>query len=511
MKIGKIKNKKLKSKTEKRNTIFSDKKAGAITAYLLVATSVAVTLLSGLIVFVSSSQRRSSDEAARYRALNIAESGIYYYRWYLAHALDGKTAEQVADFWRSSEPLGVENKLEKNVIDFSGQTIGTYEIEVTPPDVNSTIVSVTSTGWDLRHPEIKKKVKVRFRRPSWSEYSVLGNDVMRFGDGTTTYGPVHSNNGIRFDGVANNVVTSGVATYDDPDTKTVKPGVWTSKPNENAVFLAGKEFPVAMVDFNSVVSDLSHMRDEAQSSGVYYSGADFEKKVCSWKSGKKWCGASNTWCQICTTEYIPVLGYHVTLRTDDKAEIRSVFDYQGNNIHEPDTYKIKDESDPEVIDIPESGLMFFERNVWVDGQINTNKVTIVAAIVDTSEDANIYINNDVLYTNKDGRDIIGLIAENDISVGLYSENDLEIDAALLAQKGRVGRDYYTQSHSSQFYVRDRITIYGSIATNKRYGFAWTDGSGYQFRDIFFDNNLVYYPPPYFPTGSVYELDMWEDL
>ena len=116
-----------------------------------------------------------------------------------------------------------------------------------------------------------------------------------------------------------------------------------------------------------------------------------------------------------------------------------------------------------------------------------------------------------MYSNKDGRDVIGLVAEKDVSEGLFSANDLEIDAALLAQKGRVGRDYYTESQSAAFYKRDRITVYGSIATNERYGFAWTDGTGYQIRNLYFDNNLLYYPPPYFPTGAVYELDLWEDL
>jgi len=48
-----------------------------------------------------------------------------------------------------------------------------------------------------------------------------------------------------------------------------------------------------------------------------------------------------------------------------------------------------------------------------------------------------------------------------------SDNFLTVNAALLAQKGRVGRVYYGNS-------KNTITVYGAIATNTRYGFAYTD-------------------------------------
>jgi hypothetical protein len=90
----------------------------------------------------------------------------------------------------------------------------------------------------------------------------------------------------------------------------------------------------------------------------------------------------------------------------------------------------------------------------------------------------------------------------------------------LAQTGRVGREFYTGgscgcgSHSCEDH-KNTITVYGAIASNQRYGFAWIDGcprdTGYLNRNIYFDNNLLYYPPPYFPTGSQYLLDLWEEL
>lgn len=485
--------------------------SGAITAYLLVVVGVTATLLTGLIVFVSSSQRRSLNEVSRQQALGMAESGVYYYRWYLAHTLDGKSTQEILDFWKSAEPIGVAETFEKDVLDFSGQPIGHYSLAVEPPEDGSTIVILRSTGWDLKHPEIKKTIQVRFRRPAWSEFSVLANDVMRFGEGTVVYGPIHSNNGIRFDGVANNVVSSSVATYRDPDTGLWKDGVWTSLPNESAVFLAGKLFPVAAVDFNGVTVNLATMRAEAQNRGIYLAEDVFEKQVCVYEKRR------GRWGTYCDTVSYDVLGYHLTLRTDDKVEVRRVKEYgdEGPWGHREEApLNIISEDDLMVLDFPDNGLIFSNKSVWVDGQINTARITIASANLDEAIDTDIYINNDILYTNKDGRDIIGLIAENDISVGLYSENNLEIDAALLAQKGRVGRLNY---QTTGYKMRDTITLFGSMATNERYGFAYVDTrtglrvSGYASRYLYFDNNLIYFPPPYFPTGNVYSLDLWEEL
>jgi hypothetical protein len=56
-----------------------------------------------------------------------------------------------------------------------------------------------------------------------------------------------------------------------------------------------------------------------------------------------------------------------------------------------------------------------------------------------------------------------------------------------------------------------ITINGSIASKGRINFGFTDGTGYRTRTLIYDNNLLYSPPPYYPTGSQYLLDLWEEL
>lgn len=484
------------NKKTTRNKKRRNSQAGFIAAYALVTAAVVTTLLTGLLVFVSVAQRQGSDEISRQQALQLAESGVYFYKWYLAHNLDGKNAQQIRDFWNSGTVYGASSSYEVEVNDNEGNAIGKYSLDVTVPSIDSTIATVESTGWAYRHPEIKRAVKVRFRRAAWSEFSVLANDAMRFGEGTTVQGPIHSNGGIRFDGVANNQVSSSVVSYVDPDTGNIRPGVWTSQSDEDDVFLAGKKFPVPAIDFNGVTTDLALIKSEAIAGGLYFGGDTYEKIVCEWIKDHGW-----KW--RCSSQQQPISGYHITLRTDDKIEKRLVYTTGG------DTFQITSESSAEVLDIPANGLIFVEDDVWVDGTISTARLTIASANLASSViETDIYINNDIRYTHTDGQDVLGLIAENNISVGLYSENNLQIDAALLAQKGRVGRDDYNTTINRW---RDTITVYGSIATNHRYGFAYTDGTGYTNRYLIFDNNLLYTPPPFFPTGTSYDLDLWEDL
>ena len=158
--------------------------------------------------------------------------------------------------------------------------------------------------------------------------------------------------------------------------------------------------------------------------------------------------------------------------------------------------------------IPNEGVIFVEGHVWLEGAVNGRRTTIVAANLLSSSLKNIYIGKDIRYTNYDCTDILGLIGQKDVEIIKSSETDLKIDGALLAQSGRVGRANYGTSD-----IKSVITVYGALATNLRYGFAWTNGTqnwGYITRNLYYDNNLLYCPPPYFPTSTQYEMDLWEE-
>ena len=363
---------------------------------------------------------------------------------------------------------------------------------------------------------------------------------MRFGSGTTVNGKIHSNKGIRFDGLATNVVSSSLTSYDDPD-HTESPtklefGVHTHvisgtvvdsyRPNEvpphsvdsrTDVFQAGRQFPVAQMDFTSVVSDISYMRTQAIAIGTKFDNSGVGRKIILKTDGKfdiykvstydasanaitGFAGKknSNGSGSDCTT---PVNTVGSDVQCKDKTGSSSCYCPRSSWTGD---LKL-------TYDIPDNGVIFVANNIWLGGIINTKKVSIVAA--ELSDESgysgvtkNVYLGMDnLLYTNTDGSDIIGIIAQKDVEIVRDSLTNLTIDGALLAKDGRVGRSYYNGI------TKNSITVNGSMATNQRYGFAYTDGTGYITRNLNFDNNLLYYPPPYFPTGTEYSIDQWDEL
>ena len=152
-----------------------------------------------------------------------------------------------------------------------------------------------------------------------------------------------------------------------------------------------------------------------------------------------------------------------------------------------------------------------EDDVWVEGKINNRRITVVSARLSGSgSDTSITVNNNLEYTNFDGKDAIGLIAQKDVNAGLKSQDYLKIHAALVAKNGRVGRFYYKSQCGE--YKRNSLTLFGAITTNKRYGFAYSDNTGYLLRTITYDANLLYGPPPSWPlTADQYTTLLWTEV
>jgi len=394
--------------------------------------------------------------------------------------------------------------------DKNGIKIGEFTLMITAPNLGSTVVTVQSTGTLVKNPEVKRTILSRLAIPSFAKYAFVANDTMRFGEGTIVRGPIHSNGGVRFDGEAYNVVTSSRENYDDPDHSGDNEfGVHThvgvndpyppaDVPSRQDVFVAGREFPVPAVDFSGITLDLAEMKSLGQESeGVYLPA-----------SGG--------------------VGYRIDLQTDDTFDLYEVSSYQAvpsyqcyNLSGEADwgTWSVGSESFVGSYSFPNNGVIFAEDHIWIGGVIDTAKLVIAAGrFPDTpSTHRNIILHDNLLYTNSDGQDVIGLIAQNNIHVPLFSPDNLEINAAMIAQNGRIGRNYYRPTSGWGTYcgstaIRDTIEIHGMIGSAKRYGFAWSDGTGYINRLIDYDPELLYSPPPSFPlTSDAYETIWWEEV
>ena len=468
---------------------------GQLSIELLLFSGMSLILVTGFVLWTQSILNLSLRNVNKADAFSIAEAGIEYYRWHLAHA--------PSDYEDGTGHAGpyVHDYYNKN-----GMLVGTFTLDITPPLLGSTVVTVKSTGATVADTSVQKAVKSKFGIASVAKYAIAANDNMRFGTGTEIFGEVISNGGIRFDAIAHNIVKSAQVTYIDPDhASSSEFGVHTHEvpvdplppaavPNRPNVFLAGRQFPVPAIDFTGLTQNLSNIKAEALIGGVYATGSaalGYDLQL----------NASGTYTL-----------YRVTALVAPPAGCSNTQNQVGWG-----TWSIQSEVVSSTGPMPANGIFFIEDNLWVRGKIDGKRLTIASARFPgnpTSTRTNITVNNDLTYTNYNGTDVIGLIAQNNVNVGLVSNDDLRIDAALIAQNGRIGRYYYQSggTHCGANAIRQKITPYGSIMTNLRYGFAYTNGTGYQIRNIIYDTNLLYSPPPSFPFAtSQYSQIFWDEI
>ncbi len=458
--------------------------------FTLLFTVVAVALSS----MVASQHKLGLKKINWAKALAAAEAGINYYRWHLAHA--------PSDYQDGTEQPGPYVHEYKDSL---GNTVGYFSLNITPPSQCSNTVIIESTGWANSDPLVTRTVKVKYGKPSLAQFAFLTNSNVWFGDKETLHGPLHSNGGIRMDGYNDAKTTSAKETYicgpEHGCWYETKPGIWGEGGEQNLW-----DFPVSNVDFNAVTADLATLKTLAQ--GMMCSATE----DCYFEENG--------------------LGYHLVFKSDGTFDLYKVtqlknpiWGYDGSRwVRESDD--INKQSYIGNYNIPnECGIIFIGDDLWIDGTVN-GKVTVVAAkLPETGNSPKIIINGNLIYQSKDGSDILGLISQSDILVPFYSApNDLEIDAALMAQKGHVYRKFYCVGWGcprwapwwyAGYIIRNSITVYGVIITNTIWTWTWTDAfghvvSGYRNTDTIYDSNLTYNPPPGFPTTGDYEILQWEE-
>ncbi len=221
-------------------------------------------------------------------------------------------------------------------------------------------------------------------------------------------------------------------------------------------------------------------------------------------------------------------GYHIILKTNDTFDIyriTSLVNVPGNcttNAPNRNTYSINNQTLLQFNQpFPSNGIIFAEDHVWVDGQIDSAKLTIASGRFpeSASTNTNIIVNNSLLYSHYDGTDTIGLIAQGNFHVGLRSADNLEVDAAILAKNGSTIRYYYNFRCGPE-YLRNSLTMRGMSGSYLRgNAFAWvacgtctTVTSGYNTVTTNYDANLLYTPPPSFPlTSDQYSTLSWKEI
>jgi len=458
---------------------------GSISILVLVFGVTISAAIGGLVLVAATLFTAATRTESFERALTIAQSGAEYYRWHLAH--------NPVDF---KDGTNVPGPYVHQISDPYGGTEGTFSLTITPPVSGSSIITITSTGWLTSHPDIKRTVKARYGIPSIAKYAFLQNANVWYGSKTTINGRVFSNGGIRMDGDNTSTVQSAKQTYTcgtetGCDPTATKPGVWGDGGPQSLW-----QFPVPSVDFQGIALDFTTLKTAAQQSGVYL-------------------GSSGSY------------GYHVVFNANGTYTITKIInaDKEKGYSVESDCQSlyqtITQEQAVGTYSVADKPIIFAEDNIWVDGTVNGRAAVVAAKFPLDINAMNIWITNNIMYAAKDGLSGLGIIAQNNIYLGLHVPEILEVDAALLAQKGNVIRHNYKYQGCSHLpnAVRQQLNVYGSLISNLKSYWTWGTGtsgygsdpvSGFSHVNITYDPALYYTPPPYFPNQGAYEFISWEE-
>lgn len=445
---------------------------------VIVFTGIFLMSIGAVLSLLISEQRKAQRAVSSQRAFQVAEAGLNYYRWVLAHDPDDYSGAD-ADY-----------------VDAFGETVGHYSVVITEPDPGSSVVTITSTGYTDEYPNVQRHIQARYGNPSYAQFAFLTNSNAWFGTTEEVNGRLHSNGGIRMDGNVDSLTTTVKETYicgpEHDCENEEKPGVWGEGGD-----LALWDFPIAdAIDFDVITIDLQEMSAAADSEGIYIenSGA-YGYHILFNNSGT---------FTVYTVDSLrsPVWGHDGTNWT-----------YESNSINTESML-----AGYINIPIPDNGIIFVDDKTWVSGEVN-GRVTVAAAnLPEGSGDFyDIIIPDDITYyPDRDSDSVLGLIAQEDILIPLYSPDDLQIDAALMAQNGHAFRYYYYPSYYPGDTLKTSIETYGTTITNTVWTWSWVDSehetiSGYQYTESIYDSDLLYSPPPFFPTTDDFDFISWEEV
>jgi Tfp pilus assembly protein PilX len=443
--------------------------AGSILIYNVVIIFIFSLVMLGLLAYATIQLRVVRSTVSREQAFQIAEAGANYYEWHLAHF--------AADYWDGQASSTPGPYVHDYVDTDTNQKIGQFSLSITPPPVGSSIVTVESTGYTLDSPNQKRTITVRYGTPSLGKFAFLTNNYVHVGSASTFYGQFHSNSGIQFDGTATAAITSARSTYtcsSDDGCSGSHPGIWGSA---SAATKAFWQFPVPNMDYSAITADLATIKAGAQSDGLYLppsSALGYSLVFINNGTFKVY--------KVTSLNNDPV-GYDV----DGHAHNKSI-DYLGRS-------EQTGVCDPYPCQMPDNGLIYVEDNVWVEGVVNGRALVAAAQLPYQADTASsVMIQNNLTYAAKDGSDSLGLIGQQDVLLSYLVPNNLEVDAALIAQNGSFQRFRFPGS------LKNQLTVYGSMSSFGQAAVYYGD-SGFQTRNYTFDSNLLYGPPPGFPLSS----------
>src|SRR3989344_1597413 len=158
-------------------------------------TTLLVLAFMGIFVLILGTITSYAFEQAKYgralygreQALAIAEAGLEYYKWFLAHNPGNLT-----------NGTGLPGPYSYTVNDPEGGEIGSASLSITGNMECGVLqsIDITSRGASNLNPDFPRTLFVRYMQPSVAAYSYLLNSNVRAGPDRNITGPYFSNGGI---------------------------------------------------------------------------------------------------------------------------------------------------------------------------------------------------------------------------------------------------------------------------------------------------------------------------
>ncbi len=476
------------------------------------------------------------------KAFDIAEAGVNYYMWHLSHNpsdyKDGQTTPTTPDPTLGYGPY-VHNYVDSNAV-----TEGTFTLWISPQGNGSTIMTVRSIG-QVNGSSTTRTVEAKLGEASFASYGLLADTEFWFGNNETANGPVFSNVGVHMDGANTDTVSSANATYVPQaqyggDGKS-HPGVWcstsvTTPVNCNTRNKSSWIYPQPAVNFNQVSTSLCSLKKIAFADYAATSGLAGLNNACSQVPTTR----TNAYIPRISSSFSAGKGYFIQLNTNGTYDLYSVSAESNNSSVTTYTAALTKTLIASGISLPPSSVIFVEDNVWVRTNPTFHgRVTVASGrLASTTQNTSIKIVDQMLYTTKNGQDAIGLIAQNNVYVAPYAPPstgsfNFEVDAAALAQSGSVTWPLYygygTSGTCTKGWVagNQTFTFYGSVATRLDWTWNYSSGgscgnmvkdssnntwfSGIEHTTTSYDYNMLYGPPPSYPTTGGYNILSWREV
>jgi hypothetical protein len=515
----------------------------AVLAFIIAAAILGTALLTIILnnFFVVSNNVQSQ------QGFNIAEAGLNYYLWHMAHNgtdfKDGQTTPTTPD------PLLGYGPYVHTYLDSNAQNAGTYTLWIKPAGSGSTIATVRSIG-QATGSNLTRTVQAQIGAASFASYGLVSDSEFWFGSNETANGPVFSNVGVHMDGPNTDTVSSANASYTPGNnyvkygsTPTQQNGVWcdttVTSPSCNTRNKSNWLYPKTSIDFNQVSGSLCTIKKTAFADYSATSALANQANACTQTPTTRTNGYIPQYSS--NGSFSTTQGYMVEFNSDGTYSLYLVSGENDRKATYLSALTLSAVSGASHIAIPPSGVIFVEDNVWV--RTNTTfkgRVTIASGRLATNNSTTITIADNVLYSNKTtDNDAIGLIAEKDILVAPYAPPatgnfTFEVDAATLSQSGSVTYPLnYDGTNDCSGFTRgwtgtnQKLVFYGSVASRLAWTWNWANNgscgdmvqdsasglwySGIKNTTTNYDYNLLYAPPPSYPITGSYNILSWREV